>query len=84
MGFGPTMADANMVANLTIVRNPASDREFERVVAELVQGALQDPRELEARLRERYPRAVVRPRLLAGETTATWYVYREGHWVAGE
>jgi hypothetical protein len=27
---------------------------------------------------------VVRPRLLAGETTATWYVYREGHWVAGE
>jgi len=73
-----------MQPKITIVRNPAADREFERLVNEGVDDGLGDPTLLQARLRERYPRAVVRPRALAGESTETWYVYREGHWVRGE
>jgi hypothetical protein len=40
------------------------------------------PEELEAMLRDSYPRAVVRPRALSGETLVVWYVYRDGHWVS--
>ena len=39
-----------------------------------------DPIELQARLREAYPLAVVRPRVISSEPTATWYVYRDGRW----
>ena len=39
------------------------------------------PGDLEAALRLRYPRAVVRPRSLDGERLEVWYAYREGHWI---
>jgi len=68
---------------VTIVRNPVDDEEFERAVAEAVNPAQQDSAELERLLRVSYPRAVVRPRELAGERGVVWYVYREGHWVSG-
>ena len=35
---------------------------------------------LESRLRRLFPRAVVRLRDLSAETTAVWYVYRDGAW----
>jgi hypothetical protein len=70
--------------SISIVRNPANDREFERAVEEIVESGVRDPEVAQARLRERYPHAVVRPRELAGESTGVWYVYREGRWIRGD
>jgi len=70
-----------MVANLTIIRNPATDIEFEQAVNNVVAEGVLDPAVLQRRLRERYPRAVVRPRDLSGEGAPVWYVYRDGRWV---
>ena len=41
------------------------------------------PSELEEQLRRHYPRVVVRPRELTGESFTIWYVYRDGHWISG-
>ena len=68
----------------TIIRNPASDRGFERAIEEILSSGVLDPSTAEARLRERYPLAVVRPRDLEDERTAVWYVYREGRWIPTE
>ena len=70
-----------MERSISIVRNPANDREFERLVDEIVESGVGDPEVAQERLRERYPQAVVRPRELAGELSGVWYVYREGHWI---
>jgi len=67
----------------TIVRNPPGDREFENAIDEVLADGVVDPAIAQARLRERYPLAVVRPRGLAGEPTPVWYVYREGRWIRG-
>lgn len=67
----------------TIIRNPADDQEFERAIDEALEAGSNNPAAIEARLRERYPRAVVRPRELEAERTAIWYVYREGRWIRG-
>jgi hypothetical protein len=64
----------------TLVLNPPDDRDFESFVAGVVQTA-SGAVELEQGLRTRYPRALVRPRDLAGERVQIWYVYRDGHWV---
>ncbi len=61
--------------------NPASDATF-RVFVERALGVHDDPSRLQQRLRERYPRAVVRSRDLSGETVVVWYVYRDGFWVS--
>lgn len=42
--------------------------------------AVAGPAELQAALRDRYPRCVVRSRDLSGETASVWYVYRDGRW----
>ena len=39
------------------------------------------PDAFQERLRERYPRAVVRQRELASEPFTIWYCYRDGRWV---
>ena len=39
---------------------------------------LREPDELQATLRAAYPRALVRPSVLEGLRTPTWYVYRDG------
>ena len=70
-----------MPVKITIVRNPATDAEFERAINQLVNEGIRDPELFQARLREGYAEAVVRPRELAGESALIWYVYREGHWV---
>jgi hypothetical protein len=79
----PTVRKA-MGAKPTIVRNPPTDREFESAIEAIVDSGVLDPRVAQQRLRERYPRAVVRPRELAAEPTPVWYVYREGRWIPGD
>ena len=63
-----------------LILNPRDDSGFTAYAEELVVNAL-DAQELQGKLRERYPLAVVRPRDLSSERTAVWYVYREGFWV---
>lgn len=63
-----------------LVLNPPDDRDFEAFVTSLF-GTGQQSEQLEQELRARYPRAIVRPRDLAGERVQIWYVYRDGHWI---
>jgi hypothetical protein len=70
-----------VVTSISVIRNPAGDRDFERAIEEIIQGGVRDPSQAQTLLRERYPQAVVRPRELAAETTQVWYVYREGRWI---
>jgi hypothetical protein len=65
-----------------LITNPAEDVGF-RDDAEAALQEGQSAAELQEVLRRVYPRAVVRPRDLAGERSIVWYVYRDGHWVAG-
>lgn len=64
--------------------NPADDSAFRRCVDDAMADPSVGAGELQRRLRDEFPRAVVRPRDLASERLPVWYVYREGHWVAGE
>jgi hypothetical protein len=66
-----------------LVVNPRTDAEFVAEAERLTREGADTAAALEAALRERYPRAVVRERGLAAEAT-TWYVYREGTWVPSE
>jgi hypothetical protein len=64
-----------------LVVNPRTDASFVEFVRERFDGTLpDDPIALQSRLRERYPEAVVRVRVLANEPSVVWYVYRDGHW----
>jgi hypothetical protein len=63
-----------------LITNPRSDGPFAQLVAELTADPPPDPADLQTRLRERYPEAVVRRRELSSESTDVWYVYRDGRW----
>jgi hypothetical protein len=65
-----------------LVLNPPDDADFRSLARDLVEAGARTPDSLERRLRERHPAAIVRPRELAGEQAETWYVYRDGRWVA--
>jgi hypothetical protein len=65
----------------TLVLNPAGDEEFRSAAVHLVESGFVEPALLQDCLRLRWPRAIVRPRELAGEHDEVWYVYRDGHWV---
>jgi hypothetical protein len=65
-----------------LVVNPRADREFVDLANRLVEDGIDSPEALESNLRDRYPLAVVRQRVLNAESTRTWYVYREGRWIA--
>ena len=66
----------------TLITNPAGDMAFrDHAEAALREG--QSAAELQQILRGDYPSAVVRARDLVGERPVVWYVYRDGHWVAG-
>jgi hypothetical protein len=67
-----------------IVANPLHDEEFQALIERFLLDGVAEPRDLEARLRARYPEAVVRRRDLAGENFEVWYVYRDGHWIESE
>jgi len=71
--------DGRPVRPLLIV-NPRSDLRFAHLVAELTADAELKPSDLQARLRDDFPDAVVRPRELSSESTEVWYVYRDGRW----
>lgn len=73
-----------MAVRPTIVRNPPGDRAFQQAIDELLASDVTEPAALQERLRERYPRTVVRPRELDAERTPVWYVYREGRWTRGD
>ncbi len=60
--------------------NPRSDASFVGFVEDTMREGISSPQELEARLREVYPAAVVRERGLSGDLAPIWYVYRDGHW----
>ena len=68
----------------TVVRNPATDREFEAAIDAILESGVRDPETAQEELRRDYPRAVVRPRELDAERKPVWYVYREGHWIRGD
>jgi hypothetical protein len=79
----------DLVATMTetprpaLVINPAGDVAFrDHAEAALQEG--RSARELQQILRRDYPRTVVRARDLAGERQVVWYVYRDGHWIAGD
>ena len=65
----------------TLVLNPADDEAFRRSAERMVEDGTATPSILQESLRRRWPSALVRPRELAGERLAIWYVYREGHWI---
>ena len=64
-----------------LILNPRDDADFSGFAEELAGESGIDAPGLQGKLRERYPKAVVRPRDLSSERTAVWYVYREGYWV---
>jgi hypothetical protein len=66
-----------------LIINPRSDIVFVTMVEKFVMAGTPGASELQRKLRDKYPRVVVRERGLAGEAT-TWYVYREGTWVPSE
>ena len=66
----------------TLALNPRRDRSFVEFATELGIG-IDNPAEMQERLRERYPAAVVRARDLSSETAVVWYVYRDGSWSVG-
>jgi hypothetical protein len=67
----------------TLVVNPRDDTPFVALAERLVADDVRSPDQLQARLRQEYPEAVVRARELDGEAFTIWYVYRDGHWVSG-
>jgi len=64
-----------------LVVNPRTDDEFVALARRLAIDSV-TPELLQQLLRERYPRALVRPRQLAGESGNVWYVYRDGRWTS--
>ena len=62
-----------------LISFPSEDRAFAREVqSRVAREHPASPADLEQSLRTRFPRVVVRPRLLSGESRATWYVFRDG------
>jgi hypothetical protein len=64
-----------------LIVNPRDDSSFGARAEGLVEQGVAGAADLQARLRDSYPRATVRPRELSSEQTVVWYVYRDGHWV---
>lgn len=62
------------------VLNPADDSAFAAFATALAKG-IDTPAGLAEALRPRYPRVAIHPRLISGGPE-TWYVYRDGRWVA--
>ena len=69
---------------LTLVLNPRDDPRFVGLAEAIVTDGVEAPAELQIRLRQAYPNAIVRARELDGEAQSIWYVYRDGHWIPAE
>ena len=68
----------------TLIINPRDHQAFVAFVRDEFRLGTESGATFQARLRTRYPHAVVRERGLSGESRTTWYVYREGSWIASE
>lgn len=66
-----------------VITIPSTDTAFRSLVERIVVDAGAVPVELEGRLRRIFPRVIVRERKLSGEPR-TWYVYRDGGWLASQ
>lgn len=64
-----------------LILNPRHDRTFVALAERLVDGGATTSDALQAALREHYPEALVRPRVLSSEPEVLWYVYRDGRWI---
>ena len=64
-----------------LVLNPRSDIAFVAFAEAVLANGVTTPDAFQERLRERYPRSVVRQRELASEPFTIWYCYRDGRWV---
>jgi hypothetical protein len=64
-----------------LIINPIGDEEFAAVVRDHAREA-PTPDDLQSRVRERYPQALVRQRDLSDERMSIWYVYRDGYWTS--
>lgn len=64
-----------------LIVNPVTDGDFADEATAALESA-ERPDVLEARLRSRYPRVVVRPSVLSAERLVVWYVYRDGRWIS--
>lgn len=63
--------------------NPLSDSEFRRRAEALLADGVHSPTELQVRLNDGYPEAVV----VSGiddRGSERWYAYREGRWVSSD
>lgn len=65
-----------------LILNPRQDGDF-AALAERLADRAGSAAALQAALREHYPAATVRPRLLSSDSGDVWYVYRDGSWVSG-
>lgn len=74
--FKPVARHSPVTLLITI---PTADRAFEAFVRDTFQTE-STPSTLEGALHERFPDAVVRPRVLSDERFSVWYVYRDGGW----
>ena len=68
----------------TLVTNPVTDRNFSAFAEKQLDEGASSIDAFEARLRVRYPDAVVHARELAAEFSVIWYVYRDGRWTGGD
>lgn len=63
-----------------LIVNPRSDQAFAEAAHRLVEEGADTTAALQRGLRLHFPMARVGERRLSGETTVTWYVYRDGVW----
>lgn len=65
-----------------IFANPTNDHDFVAFATSSAERS-ETPERLQLALRAKYPGATVRARVLDGEMSVVWYVYREGKWTSG-
>jgi len=67
-----------------LIASPRDDEAFRVGAEQFVADGADTPSLLQAALRARYPKAVVRARDLSEERVVVWYVYRDGRWTQAE
>lgn len=64
-----------------LIVSPHDDPAFLGLANLFIAEGADSPSKLQALLRERYPKAVVRLRELSSEPDVVWYLYRDGRWI---
>jgi hypothetical protein len=70
-----------MSSHVRLVCLPTRDAAFAERVDEVMADMpnVREPAAFQEALRAAYPQVIVRPSVLEGLRTPTWYVYRDGH-----